>query len=231
VGNVGVGFAESEVRAVRERYPGLHQVDGYTLEGSFDLNASFEEVVIVDAFSIRLVALPDYPESLPLMSEVGGRTDAIAAKYCIKDLRQLHRNPNGTACLCVKQMERRKVPRESDLNLFIEELVVPYLYGLSYFDNNGLWRWGEHSHGALGLLEFYAEGDTNSSIDELRVVGLTMRLEKNWKEFYKQIKRPSADRHCVCGSQRPFSKCHRRAWLGTTNLISELRRAGLQHFG
>lgn len=222
------GFSQVEVEAVCERYTGLVLVDPATLEGRFDLNASYEADIISDSFEVRIAAPTDYPTSLASLTETGGRTHAIARKYGIRDLRKLHRNESGTACLCVKQMERRKVPRGSDLSVFVEALVVPYLYGLSHFDRTGSWPWGEYSHGGLGLLEFYAAGDQHSTRDEIRELATLIRKEPNWKDFYRQITRPSAERMCLCGSGKPFHKCHNRAWNGVVRLNAQLRGHGIK---
>src|ERR1700684_1267857 len=105
---------------------------------------------------------------MPALFETGGRTAAIAAKYGIEDHRDLHRNPGtGAACLCVKQEERRRFPKGANLPHFIEELVVPYLFGLSHFDDHGKWPWPDFSHGTLGIAEYYAETGNAPSCDSL----------------------------------------------------------------
>ena len=194
------------------------------------LNASFNDVLIQDVFDIRIVAGDDYPKFLPTLEEIGGRTQQIVTKYGIKDLRSLHRNPNGTACVCVKQMERRKFPFGSDLTVFVEELAVPYLYALSHFDQTGKWPWGELSHGALGLLEFYADEGASSSEDELREVAALIKRDPMWRAYFKQARRPNGERRCLCGSKKRFRDCHPRAWKGVSRLHQELKRQGVKNF-
>ena len=127
-------FTTEEMSAVKARYPRLGIEESGVVEGAFDLHAIYGGEERRDEFQVRVDAPPDYPNSMPSLRETGGRTEAIARKHGIEDLRDLHRNPGGRACVCVKQEERRRFPRGADLPHFIEELVVPYLFGLSHFD-------------------------------------------------------------------------------------------------
>jgi hypothetical protein len=179
------GFSADEVAAVRTKYPRLILGQSHILEGTFDLNASFDDHVITDEFLIRITASAEYPAKIPTLRKVGGRTQAIALKYRITDYRKLHRSDDEVACLCVNQMERKKFPPGSDLSVFLENLVLPYLYGLSYYDAHGRWPWGEYSHGALGLLEFYAEEEAEQTREGIEEWALLIRRDKNWKEYHK----------------------------------------------
>jgi hypothetical protein len=226
----GDGFSAAEIAAVQEQYPKLRCTEPYVVEGLLDLHASYEDNVLQDQFLICIAGSAEYPTLLPTLREIGDRTKEIAAKYRITDFRTLHRNGDGTACLCVKQMERRQVPFGSDLTVFVENLVIPYLYGLSYYDTNGRWPWAEYSHGALGLLEYYADSEVDDTRAGIEEVARLIRRENNWKDCYKQIRKPNADRLCLCGSKQRFKPCHPRVWQGTVRLHAEVERLGLRIF-
>jgi len=150
-------FSKEEIAAVKEKFPGL-RLTAKGWEGDLAFYASFEDHPIRDTYRVAIDIPLEYPEQIPLLREIGGRTQKIAKKYGLQDIRSLHFNANnGTACVCVKQEEKRKFPPGAPLLTFIDDLAVPYLYGLSYYDQNGRWPWREYSHGCLGLLEFYAE--------------------------------------------------------------------------
>jgi hypothetical protein len=198
------------------------------LEGGFDLHAIYDGEERRDAFQVRIVAPPDYPESMPSLLETGGRTAAIATKYGIADHRDLHRNPGtGTACLCVKPEERRRFPKGASLPHFIEELVVPYLFGLSHFDEHGKWPWPDYSHGTLGIVEYYADAADDPSIESIRSTLDLLRHDFGWRELRRQIRKPSAMRMCVCGSKKAISRCHREVWAGIIKLNSDIQKLGL----
>lgn len=226
--NTAGGFSVAEMNEVVSRYPCLHVIRPDCLEGVLDLHAHFNGHLIEDAFEVRIIASPQHPTRMPTLTEIGGRTEAILAKYRLKDPRSLHRNPNaeGTACVCVPQMERKQFPPGSRLIVFVENLAVPYLYGISHYDAVGTWPWGEHSHGALGVLEYYSESADVPTEEEIQQVAALIRPDKRWKQYYKQVRKPSGDRFCLCGSRKPFARCHPSAWRGVARLNTHLKTLG-----
>lgn len=223
----GRDFSETEIIEVITRHPKLQVCSSGVLEGRLDIHAEYNGFPITDSFLVQVTSSNPNSGQIPALRETGGRTETIARKYKIEDLRDLHRNSDGTACVCVKQMESRKFPPGSPLLLFIEDLVVPYLYGLSSYDKHGKWPWPDYSHGALGLLEFYAEDEQQKTEAEIRDVVIQVKRERNWKEYDKQFRKPSADKLCICGSRKPFHKCHSRAWRGVLRLHADLQRLDL----
>lgn len=220
-------FSDEEIAEVKARYPRLDRTDAGTVEGILDLNAVYDGKALTDSFHIRITAFNPNSERVPALYEISGRTEAIAKKWGLTDLRDLHRNPNGTACVCVKQLEKEKYPHGSNLFTFVEQLVVPYLYGLAHYENSKMWLWGEYSHGGLGLLEFYADNQTPQTAEDISEILPSIRKELNWKEYHKQLRSPSAKRACLCGSGKPFGRCHPQAWKGLGLLVKEIERLGL----
>lgn len=225
-------FSDEEISLVRKTYPGLNLIRRGVWQGLLEFDATFGEYRIQDSYKIEIYAPAGYPNRIPLLLEIGGRTQEIASKYDIQDLRTLHQNPkDGTACVCIRQEEKSRFPQGSNLVTFINDLVVPYLYGLSFFDENSRWSWREYSHGGLGLLEFYEEDlaeQVRENIEEL--VG-HLRTEVNWKAYSKQVRKPSPDRQCFCGSKRPFQICHPEAWQGILRLHADIKRLNLNPRG
>jgi hypothetical protein len=197
-------------------------------EGSFKLDAAYSGKQIIDLFQIQIIAGENYPNRIPALRETGGRVQAIASKYRV-ELADVHYNVgSNTACVCVKQDETARFPPGSKLPTFIEGLVVPYLYGLSFFDETGRWPWTEFSHGGLGLLEFYAQDSTTPTREDLVKVGKMIRADPNWRGYSKQLRRPSSGRKCLCGSGRPISECHYEVWQGINKLHAHMEQLGLK---
>ena len=120
-------FSETEVAEVIARYPRLQLKSAGVLEGVLDMRAEYDGSTLTDSFTVQITSINPNSERVPALREVGGRTEAIAHKHRISDLRTLHRNLDGTACVCVRHVENRKFPPASPVLLFIEELAVPYL--------------------------------------------------------------------------------------------------------
>ena len=220
-------FSDEEISAVKTRYPGLDRTGPGAVEGTLEMNAVYDDQTLTDTFHVRITATNPNSDRVPALYEIGGRTEAIAEKYGFTDLRTLHRNMDGTACVCVKQVEKRKYPPGSDLFVFVEELAVPYLYGLVHYELHRVWPWGDYSHGGIGVLEFYAEDATPQTTADIVEILPSIRKELNWKEYHKQLRMPSAERSCLCGSRKSLKKCHGKAWQGLVLLRSEILRLGL----
>lgn len=221
-------FTAEEIAEVTGRYPRLGAVRDGVVEGILDLHAVFNSEERRDQFEVRIVAPPGYPDSVPSLTETGGRTAAIAARYGITDQSDLHRNPgDGSACLCVKQEERLRFPGGANLSRFVEGLVVPYLFGLSHFDEYGKWPWPDRSHGALGTIEYYAEVAAEPSAGSIGETLDLLKVDPVWRELRKQLRKPSAMRICVCGSRKPISRCHKDAWAAILKLNGDMRKLGL----
>ena len=85
------------------------------------------------------------------------------------------------------------------------------------------------ANGGLGLLEFYADVEEEHSKEQYEeVVHSLLAYEDSAAQFRKQLRKPSAKRACICGSGRPFGKCHEEAWRGLKRMVTALRRLGLK---
>jgi len=220
-------FSSEEIALVISKYPKLARTSPGNLEGVLEMTAVYEDYPITDQFRVKITNVNPHSSRLPALCETSGRTEEIARKYGIRDTRDLHRNSDGTACVCVKQMERHKFPDGSSLIVFVEQLAVPYLYGLSYYDQHGRWPWKEYSHGGIGLLEFYSDDFPYQAREDIQGLAGAFRKELNWKEYHKQLRKPSAERSCLCRSGKPFHKCHNRAWRGLSRLLEEMNCLGI----
>ncbi len=225
-------FSKAEIAAVKKRFPKLNYTNPGAWKGILEFDSAYHEYRIIDKYEVIIIVPSDYPARMPFVSETGGRIPFIANKYRLKDIRDIHWTKENGACLCVRQEEKIKLPPGSNLVYFLENLVVPYFYGLSFFEERGRWPWREYSHGGLGLLEYYAEDpleQTKESIEKLTPIFTGDK--ENWKKYRAQLMSPSANKICICGSKQPFSDCrHGLAWRGLVRLHQDLKRLGLNPY-
>ncbi len=221
-------FTEQEIAQVRRKYPGLSLARPGVWKGVLDFHATYNDVAISESYQVAILVPEDFPAKFPAIAETGGRIQSIARKYNITDLRGLHCNPNNLfLCLCVKQEEKTRLPAESKFIDYIDELVVPYFYGLTFFDQHGAWPWGEWSHGVLGVLEHYSENSAEQSVKSILELGPTIKSDEEWKYYTFQIRKPSAKKLCVCGSKKAISGCHKKAWHGIILLSADVKKFNL----
>ncbi len=227
----GYVFSEDEIVFVRSKFPKLTLVSESVWGGVIDIDATYNDIHIVDSFQVKIGVFRDFPTELPIVNEVGGRIKVIADIYGITDYRDLHVNPRtDTICLCVKQEEKYKVPLGSTFVDFLHNLVVPYFFGLSYYEKNQAWPWGEYSHGGLGLLEYYADNKIPLTSDDLDLLVSNLRKDDKWKLYRKRFRDSSLTKGCICGSGKPFNVCHSKATDGMSYVLREVRRLHLNAY-
>ena len=183
-------------------YPTLrHQPDASVIEGELELRAAYDsrgqklhigrdvatasmDSYLCDSFSIRIELDTLDQNGWPTVYEVGGRHTVIADRENVETI-DLHFYPNGACCLGLQFLADRR----TTLKEFLDELVGPFFYRLSYTDVHGLeaarrYLWAEYSHGVQGLREYLADlADIASN-----------RLGRNDP--------------CACGSGRKYKRCH-----------------------
>jgi len=197
-----------EKALIAAQYPRLRyaEVEGKVLlSGTLAFRVSLDGQLIEDEYQISVEFPDDYPQSLPLVREVGGRKERTASKWSLNGgIMDLHYNTvagavQGSACLCAKALEGIYLPRESrTIARFIEKLVLPFFCNQSYFEATGTWLNGEYSHGVMGIWEAYA--DILGVADrQLIMATLDMLAEKRTVKGHWL---------CLCGSGRRVRDCH-----------------------
>lgn len=216
-------FSPEEVAAVKIRFPKLEYLSPGRWKGILDFDRIYKEYRIIDSYEIGIIAPSTYPGQIPIVHEFKNRPAKAAIKHHKQSVSDTHYNPERGACLCVRQEERIKFPPGSDIVFFIENLVIPYFYGLSYFEEHGRWPWREYGHGGFGPLEFYAEDKNQQTRESIQELATSIQLDKNWKKYRKQIRDPRPKSPCICGSNDPFEGCHILAWQGVSKVHYDLK--------
>lgn len=180
-----------EVRsAIAKHFPTLHVVienDAVFIRGTLHLPEK------IDYYSIEIELLNDYPESVPLVRETGGR---------IKHIAERHIYTNGNCCLFVAEETWKYYPKGTTIIDFINKIVTAHFINQTHFELTGKWLWGERSHGIDGILEFYEE--------ELKTNNLILIYK-----FIEHLAKVVVKKHwaCYCGSKKKFQNCHYRQLL------------------
>ena len=167
------------------------------LIGSDDATAGMDSY-LRDSFSIRIELDALDRNGWPAVYEVGDRHARIADREQV-DTIDLHFYPNGACCLGLQPLADRR----TTLKEFMDELVVPFFYRLSYTEVHGLeaarrYLWGEYAHGDQGLREYLSD--------------------------LADIARRGLGRNdlCACGSGRKYKRCH----LGEVDRLNRALGAG-----
>ena len=149
-----------------------------------DADSSALDTFLCDAFSVRIDLGRTDNNGWPIVYEVGGRSATIAEREGV-GLIDLHFFDDGRCCLSISYAHQRKIHVEQ----FVNELVIPFLYRLSYTDKYGIAAaredlWGEYSHGDEGYREY----------------------EEEIRKF--AAAKPGRNAPCPCGSGKKYKRCH-----------------------
>lgn len=204
---------------IKTTYPTLHVIVGEMsvgIRGSLflhDLDTKQE----IDRYTIEVELLTDYPKSIPLVREAGGRIPRITDR---------HINDNGTACLFVPDERWKHYPESASIVDFIGGPVYQFFLGQSYFEITGKWLFGQRSHGTKGLFEYYAE--VLETKDAKIIYDFVSYLSKNqikghWPCYCKSGKRL---RHCHLDKVREY-----RSKISIEAADESLKNLGQETFG
>lgn len=176
--------------ALRLVYPTLHVqiVDEHVvIRGTFPLLHDGREV---DSYRVSIRLADDHPVGLPTVQETGGR---------IKRHEDHHVNTSdGSLCLGVPE-ELHSNGGPGDILKFLAGPVRSFLFGHSYYVQEGKWPGGEWAHGSEGIREFYS---AIARTDDLTVM-LTLL-----SAALGRVEEISFSKKCFCGSSFRFRFCH-----------------------
>jgi len=144
----------------------------------------------MDHYLIEINILENYPNSIPIVREMGARIPRIADR---------HINPEkGNACLFLPDERYKYYPPSSTIVDFIEGPVKSFFLWQTDFDLNGSKSsFGARGHNTLGRYEFYCE---ELKTKDIYIIKRSLdyitakKLKKHWK--------------CYCGSGKELRYCH-----------------------
>ena len=168
-------------------------------------------------YGIVLVLPSNYPKHPPEMF-------CNDPKLPIGDIDR-HIMRDGRACLGVQADISMRWSAASTILDFLDSLVAPFLAWQAYYDvHQKPPHWGERSHFAQGILEFYAELLGRSA--DPSVIGFMRLLARK--------NQPKGHEPCPCNSGKRLRDCHRDlvydarqrvAWQDVANDLAVLLQA------
>lgn len=176
---------ETQCLELRQKYPYLFlkkKDDEYFVSGTIFI----EKDDIKDRYEVEIQINRDYPKKVPTVRETRS-----------KIVQTFHHYPDGILCLEAPLTVHEIFQANKTLINFIDNLLVPYLYVHSYYLKHDKLPFGEHAHGAEGILEDYKkrfEISEDSSVLRL----LQILAENTYRGHYI----------CPCGSKRKLRDCH-----------------------
>ena len=184
-----------EFKFVKANYPDLNLLSkpdtSWDIYGDLHFLGTNSQRKIEDQYSVLILVPNTYPQKLPTVKEMGGRIP-----------KDFHTNSDGTLCLGTPLLIKMKYYEEPNLLGFINNCLVPYLYGFSYMKKYGELPNGEFSHGIPGIIQHYKELFNSQSLTV--IINLIKILAYNSYRGHKL---------CPCGSGKKLRNCHGKILL------------------
>lgn len=134
-----------------------------------------------------------------------------------------HFSADSSACLCSPLEEREFLQPEFQLRKYIEELVIPFLFGQIFFSKENRWPWGDYQHGGIGLLQSYFNFDGQITKNFVIEFLSYLKQDRNWPSYRRLLvmTRPSKQ-ICACGSAYILRDCHPEVLKGLARLKADI---------
>lgn len=187
-----------ELRAQAEKLlvlqPNLRCIEsdhGIVLEGVFVLNASFDALPLYDEFEVKISVSTEFPNMIPSVRASPGNIPE-SFEHFLED---------GSLCLGAPCDLIDYLSSHNDLSGFIMTFLPSYFYAVSYYKRYGeLPKYGERSHGILGLIEAYKE---RYEVDDDQLLCKLLYMLYSGNEYRGHMS-------CPCGSGLKLRNCHGR---------------------
>ena len=212
---------ETDLVWMRNAYPGLTFGDD-AITGQIEFNARYDVaqhlffilgstqcqsdgITLGGAFTIRISPrLPGAISRLPALHVEG--VEVIADRHFTSS--------DGSACLCSMFDEDDFLVPDFQFKAYLQELIVPFLYGQIFYTRYKRWPWPEYAHGATGALEAYS-----SMPDGSRAHFCIESLVRfpDWPRIRTALEQePYVKGHtpCMCSAKDQIRRCHPNALAG-----------------
>src|SRR5690606_4178864 len=169
--------------------------EGIVIEGEYDLHAQMAGFnAIRDSYKLKVSFLKEYPRSIPKVTESANRLPRDSAYHTYSD---------GSFCLGSEIHLKKILHKNSAITNFFDEILVPFLYSISYKLEYDIYPNGDLAHGEAGLVDDYE--------CLLNVTGKSAVLKV--LEILGKRKRVANKCPCPCGCGVRLGKCDFRFTL------------------
>jgi hypothetical protein len=228
-------LTESDEQWLRKNYSGL-QSSNSAVTGTIAFTASYDRdtnefFILGDEVSDRATSgVLSGSFQISITERTNKSTSQLPALYVhgIDPIPARHfGQADKSACVCSPFDEQDFLKPELQFRAFLEQLVIPFLYGQLFYSSEGCWPWPEYTHGATGILEAYSKiSDTSCATECLRLLAQDMNWGRTSSALQQQ---PYIKGHTLCFCVKPdqIKRCHPDALAGIRRLQKDLRALGI----
>jgi hypothetical protein len=189
-------------KTLRSKYPTLHafiENGECRVRGTYAVLANSD---VAERYSLEIALPSNYPHSLPVVWETGGRIPRETDRHVF---------PDGSLCLGVPLALWVDLRGNFSIENILEILVRNFLIGNSLIEQGEPWPYGDRPHGVAGVLEHY--GEFLGTSDPLTIATFLLAIVQEKVRGHWP---------CPCGSGKIIRKCHKAAVEGLSKLPKEV---------
>lgn len=161
--------------------------DKIVLEGSININASYNEIHLIGDFETKIIIFKDFPNRIPIIYTLDNK---IPVEF-------QHVNRDKSLCLEVNIEIKMFIIENKSLIEWFKKYVVNYYYSVMFFERYKRYPFGERSHGKEGIKEFYRK---QLNVKQINSIVSMLKFIKDGKI--------RGHYNCPCGSGNRIRNCH-----------------------
>ena len=102
---MAIELTKKEIGWIQGKYPKLKKESDTVWSGEIEFNRKFNNIPIKSAYLLEINFEPKPESMLPQVKELGGEIEKISKELDLSTI-DLHRNNDGTICLCIYKKEK-----------------------------------------------------------------------------------------------------------------------------
>ena len=114
------------------------------ITGTYQINETVYGERYFDNFDVKIIITPKYPREIPKVYVFGDRF-----------IKCEHRYPDSMLCLETEHNLKAFLRKKPTLRDFLKEFLTSFFVNFIYFENHGVYLFGDRSHGDTGVIEMY----------------------------------------------------------------------------
>jgi len=218
----------ADIEYIEKIHPELNlSNDNKTISGRIGFTAVYNEDI--NSFTINPNEQHEgikFTNEFNIKIELNGFTSGFPKLIVLEDFPQKAERHFYTdadkliACVC-GVVEELEFMENFNIKDYIEQKVVPFLYGQLFFDKYEKWPWSDYSHNTLGVLESYSNSNNDRYVDEII---RRLKNQKDWAILEKILnskEQPKGHTSCICIKKDYIRRCHPTAWNGLKKIYKD----------
>ena len=196
-----INLEKKDIKYINNNYSKLKIFDD-KIEWELEFKVEYKDFFISDSYNLRINLGSKNNSMLPTVVDLWWRVEKISKKYN-KILDDIHVNADKTFCLVVDEEESKYLTNWIfNWPDFFKKILEPYLFQMSFYDDEWYFPLWERAHWFLGYLELYEEWGINFK-----------KLINNNKYRIKIINKYiniKGHHNCLCWSWKQIRNCHKQ---------------------